>query len=173
MYAYDNENILNIFCKNYKNDYNLITIDLLQKKGHDINKCNNENITCLHYACENGNISLVKKLLKCGANYDVLDIYDNTIMHYACAFNHTKLVKYLLSNLKNLDLEKKNDSNYTILHYACKNNNYEMVESILKYCVNIIDEKTKFDKTAIELTTNNDIINLLRFYNNYHNSNNN
>ena len=48
-----------------------------------------------------------------------------------------------------------------------------MVESILKYCVNIIDEKTKFDKTAIELTTNNDIINLLRFYNNYHNSNNN
>jgi ankyrin repeat protein len=158
------EPILHKFCKKYDGNQDLNIITLLVQKGVNINKVDFEQITCLHYACENGSIPLVDRLLENNADITKKDIYDNTILHYTCGYNNLDLLKYLLNKFKNLDIKCKNDSDYTILHYACDFNNYEMVKLILDHDSSIINWKTKFSKNALELTNDKDIINLLENY---------
>jgi ankyrin repeat protein len=158
------EPILHKFCKKYDGNQDLNIITLLVQKGVNINKVDCELITCLHYACENGSIPLVIKLLDNNADITKKDIYDNTILHYTCGYNNLDLLKYLLNKYKNFNITQKNDSDYTVLHYACDFNNYEMVKIILDYDSSIINCKTKFGKNALQLTNNKDIINLIESY---------
>jgi len=163
---------LHIFCEEFTEKHDLDIIDKLVKSGININSTDSENCTCLHYACENGNILLVEKLLDNGADITKKDFSENTILHYIGEYSNTKLLKYLLRKFNNLDFTAINESQFTILHLACLHNNYEMVKIILDHDHSTINWKTKYGKTALELTNNSKIINLIEIYNNSNNENN-
>jgi len=163
---------LHTFCDEFTENHDLNIINKLVKSGVDINSTDCENCTCLHYACENGSISLVERLLDYGADITRKDIFENTILHYIGEYSNTKLLKYLLLKFNNFDFTAINESYFTILHFACLHNNYEMVKIILDNDSSTINWKTKYGKTASELTDNSKIINLIENYKNSNDENN-
>jgi len=79
--------------------------------------CNQQNIygcTPLHLAAFNGNLSVVKILLKRGANTQLVDYTKNTALHHALLNNHLEIAN-LLSIQPNAELHSKNNDGLSAL----------------------------------------------------------
>ena len=107
-----------------------------------------EGWTPLHYACQSGNINLVKFLfnlpnIKFNIN-DGKDKHKFTLLHVASKFGHEKIVSFLLRQ-KDIDINptasysdgvhsniyKIEYTNLTPLHLACQNGNEKVVELLI------------------------------------------
>ena len=73
----------------------------------------------LHVASRNGNLEMVKALIKNGADVNSRDSSQNTPLHLACENGNLKMVMVLLENGATIDA--KNIDEDTPLHLACLN----------------------------------------------------
>ena len=122
-------------------------VKLLLKKGAKIRVRDGNNKNILHwllcsafYDNKNENISLLKLLLKNGADFDVqaksLVGYKDGSTPLMCAVKRDfqKSVKVLLTKKANLDF--KNSEGHTALYYAVDENNVAMVRVLLSHGAN-------------------------------------
>ena len=76
-----------------------------------------KNFTPLHVATYYGRISMMKKLIKSGANLDAQTVEGLTPLFYAVKFNNLDAVNILIEAGANLNF-KMNINLYSVLHYA-------------------------------------------------------
>lgn len=86
----------------------------------------------LHKAAYNGDIELVRKILKNNANPDERDSFGGTALHAAMFQKNTEIITLLIDY--GFDVNAQGLSNgYTPLHDAVWANNLEAVKSLLKH----------------------------------------
>lgn len=62
----------------------------------------------LHWACDRGHTDIVRLLISCQADVNVVDADGQTPLHYACSCGYANVVKILLENKADLKI-KDND----------------------------------------------------------------
>ena len=65
-----------------------------------MNKANDNGVTALYIASENGHIEVVKTLVEAHANLHNVDNLGNTSLSVAQYHSHTQIVKYLENEIK-------------------------------------------------------------------------
>ena len=106
-----------------------------------------EGETKLAIAAKNGDVNLVKILIKAGAKIDAKDKSQWQPLHTACVYDHIEVVKTLLKSGANVNAVIVNEFNVgqTALHIANSNGNVEMVETLLANGAKVNDRDA--DKT--------------------------
>lgn len=80
-------------------------LQLLLRKGADVNKEGSESYTSLMCASKEGHKEIVEILLKKGADIDAKNTYGQTSLMWAASKGHVKVVELLLENGANTDLK--------------------------------------------------------------------
>jgi ankyrin repeat protein len=84
----------------------------------------------LFYACQHGNLTEVKELIRHGnVNINAMDYEQNTPLHIAAQNNHPKIVKELVENDAQLNLQ--NEYGETPVHKAAINS-LESIKELIK-----------------------------------------
>lgn len=116
----------------------------------------------LRSACENGNVNVVKELLKLGVDVNALKANHGTPLQIACMNGHTEVVKILLKKGAKVDALDGNGNSALIL--ACKYGRLEVVKVLLASGanVNITGKESPFTAVSTSFSSNKaDIIRLL------------
>ncbi|KAH8402503.1 hypothetical protein KR009_012407 [Drosophila setifemur] len=91
------------------------TIEALHNSSLGVS--NNEGLSPLHLAAQNGHNQSSRELLLAGADPDVQNNYGDTPLHTACRYGHAGVTRILLSAL--CDPNKTNLNGDTALHITC------------------------------------------------------
>ncbi|KAH8413783.1 hypothetical protein KR222_008090, partial [Zaprionus bogoriensis] len=91
------------------------TIEALH--SNTLNILNNEGLTALHLAAQNGHNQSSRELLMAGADPDVQNKYGDTALHTACRYGHAGVTRILLSALCDPNMTNLNGD--TALHITC------------------------------------------------------
>lgn len=84
-------------------------------KGADVNAKDKDGVAALHYAAGRGELSMMKVLIKNGANVNIKNNYGGkTPLHYAVGKGNIEIFKCLINNNANINVKDK--SGLTILH---------------------------------------------------------
>jgi ankyrin len=121
-----------------------------------------KGLTPLHYACQLGDLDMVKLLLASGASYAFLDNLQNTGLHYAAEHGHCHIVCHLLKNGAKNDYSK-NKYLETPLHVACKLGKAEVVQCLLAAggSVNILTSRKETPLHLAAQSGNTSLVKLL------------
>ncbi|XP_029174109.1 L-asparaginase isoform X2 [Nylanderia fulva] len=74
----------------------IVKLESLQGYGADISQANADGRTALHIACCEGDIKVVRRLLKMGANVHIKDRFDRTPLTDAIEYDRHEIIKVLL-----------------------------------------------------------------------------
>jgi ankyrin repeat protein len=128
----------------------LAVVKYLSEQGADVNQCDLDQATALHYATGADKIEVVDFLLNHGADVSLVDKYGFNIVHIAASYDFVDLVKLVKRHtiekgFKGI-VNKKTQSNETPLIMAIVGDGGEdMVELLLK---DSTDEFTRQDINA-------------------------
>lgn len=162
-----NVSYLMIACENNNKEI----IELLIKKGANINDVDHNNRTALHEACKKGNLEVVKILIENGANIHIEEESGKTAVTFATEIvqpESLEIIKYLKDKGANLLVKDKNNNN--LLHKVIGGVQKDIKETIkiIKY---LISEKIELNEqntigntpliNAILLTKNIEIVKIL------------
>ncbi|CAG0879682.1 unnamed protein product [Darwinula stevensoni] len=93
----------------------LLTVQMLLKKGADVCKQGKNGETALMLACSGGHVDVTRVLLTSGASHNVADTHGNTALMYAAHADSPHCVSMLLKAGANImDTNLKGDSAYGI-----------------------------------------------------------
>ena len=108
--------------------------DLLLKKQHisslNIHATDAQGATALHHAAQAKDVSLVKKLLKCGADINAQDQNGKTPIYYG--IQQAGVNTGIISSLSDSDFNHQDESGTSILMHAVINNSPISVKFIIK-----------------------------------------
>ena len=93
------------------------------------------NTSLFHYACGKGYLKVVKELIECKIDVDVLDENDFTPLHWAALNGHSEIVRLLLANGSDITLKTRMDRNS--LHLAAINGQDEIVKLLIDNGINV------------------------------------
>jgi len=99
--------------------------DFLLRKGIDVNTRNNEKMTPLHVASENGQLDFATLLLKSGADVNAIDNLGQTALHRSAQNGHVSVSEVLLQNGADASIS-------SLQGYRASQNCSESVKKILK-----------------------------------------
>ena len=103
--------------KNASDEGDLSTIKFaVDEKYTDVRDAENKNM--ILEAAWNNNLTLLKHLLICGADIKSRSHSNRTVLHYFCQMGNLEGIKYVLNYI---DINVKNDKNYTPLNDAIEN----------------------------------------------------
>jgi len=110
-----------------------ITVEVLDRllSATNLNLNDNQNATLLHAACRSGNLPAVEHLYGRGLSLTALTNSNETLIHYAVSSGNTNLIQRLI-NMRQIDINAKNQSGETALHRATRQNNPEVVELLAR-----------------------------------------
>ena len=103
---------------------------LVKQDGSIINIADTRQCTPLHYACDRGNLEMVRFFAEKGADLNVQDVDGDCPAAWALARNHKHVVRYLVN--QGADVRLKNNNQYTLLHWAALNSDGEMVRFFIE-----------------------------------------
>ncbi|WP_300711419.1 ankyrin repeat domain-containing protein [uncultured Brachyspira sp.] len=106
-------------------------VDMLIKKGADINAYDEEGWTSFLYAAAFGDSSTLRNILH--GNRELINSKTKnnaTPLHMAVVYDNLENIKYLVSRLK-VDIDEKDDDGWTALYYAAANNKIEAYNLLL------------------------------------------
>ena len=155
---------LYIACANGHTD---IVNALLSQESIDVNKATTDSgMTPLFNVCFKGHTDIVNALL----SQESIDInvattdYGKTPLYIACYHGNTVIVNVLL-NQESIDINKaRTDNGKTPLHTACEEGHVNIVGLLLSDDNININVKDKDGRTALDMASNNNIMNLFRRY---------
>lgn len=161
-----NVSYLMIACENNNKEI----IELLIKKGANINDVDHNNRTALHEACKKGNLEVVKILIENGANIHIEEESGKTAVTFATEIvqpESLEIIKYLKDKGANLLVKDKNNNNLLHKVIGVQKDIKETIK-IIKY---LISEKIELNEqntigntpliNAILLTKNIEIVKIL------------
>jgi len=111
------------------------TLQLLLKKGADVNAQNYHHETPLHRAAIKGDEVMIELLFKNGACANLKNALFDTPLHCAVVSGKQVIAELLLK--KSADVNAQNYRHETPLHYAIMQGNKDMIEFLLKSSANI------------------------------------
>lgn len=100
-----------------------------------VNVADSEGQTALHHACANGNIQIVRLLLKSKADCYLQDKGGWTVLHVAAFHNHEEILLELCKQ-RHIEFNAINDDENTPLHYLARAPYTKAKETILKAFLN-------------------------------------
>ena len=106
--------------------------------------------TCLHFACLNGNVKIMRLLLAKGADVTALDFESCTPLHRACA-SHVDAdakVECLLRRGAASQVNARDDLGQTALHKAARRGRTQSVKLLLQHGA-LVDVKCNHGATAL------------------------
>jgi len=127
--------------KKVKIDFN----SALYKKA---NKKNKFGETPLHIAAKSGQVETTKRLLKDGAELNILDHNGWQPLHEACNYGHTVVASLLIKHGADIN-NTENDEHITPLHDAASNGHFNVVKLLINNKASI-DIKSEKGETALE-----------------------
>ena len=134
-------------------------ISSLTNRHMDINYKDENGYTALHYACDEGNLKIVEILLNANCDPNLKNNDKETPLHLASKRGYFDINKKLIENGALLDIydSKKNSP----IHYVCQ---YNYIELLIYFLTKLpqIEVKNIYGKKPIDLTTNNEIKDLLK-----------
>ena len=96
--------------------------------------------TPLHYACLEGDIEEVKRLLEEDQEVNIMDYNGNTPLHYVCEckcdYDYLEIARLLLDY--GADMNASNEDDYTPFLLACSMDSLEMVKLLLEKDIDIL-----------------------------------
>uniref|UniRef100_A0A5F8G6Q6 E3 ubiquitin-protein ligase HACE1 n=1 Tax=Monodelphis domestica TaxID=13616 RepID=A0A5F8G6Q6_MONDO len=95
----------------------------------DVNICNNEGLTAIHWLAVNGRTELLHDLVQHVSNVDVEDAMGQTALHVACQNGHKTTVQCLLDS--GADINRPNVSGATPLYFACSHGQRDTAQILL------------------------------------------
>lgn len=100
-------------------------------KNVNVNMCNTNGYTPLHYAAKFGRTEILRLLLDCGASPN-FKTYKTlyTSLHLACFYQRVQTVRELLK-CGDCKIDEYDVEGNTPLYYACENNDIKIVEILL------------------------------------------
>lgn len=101
----------------------------------DVNECNVNGSTALHFACVNGDLELVQLLHQHKATLDIANNLGITPMHCACEAGALPIVKFL--QLHGVPLDPVSIKGKTPLHCACLHGSVDIVNFLLECKANL------------------------------------
>ena len=84
----------------------------------------------LLFACADGDVAEVKRLLSTGLNVNVTDLYGHSLLWLACYRNQTEVVRYLLSQPA-IDLNQKDKDGQTAMNASLIGSQYQCTQLLL------------------------------------------
>ena len=134
-------------------------ISSLTNKHMDINYKDENGYTALHYACNEGNLKIVEILLNANCDPNIKNNDKETPLHLASKSGYFDISKKLIENGALLDVY--DSENNSPIHYVCQ---YNYVELLIYFLTKSpqIETKNIYGKKPIDLTTNNEIKDLLK-----------
>ena len=135
---------------------------------NNVNSVDKYNQTLLHHSSSNGNIKIVKYLIKTGADVNLKDDFNITPLLLAVFNNHEDMVYCLLKN--QADPNIKGYSGLTALHFAAENGNIVNFTHLIEFGGNTRavndNESSVMHSVALGIINGNnkcwDLINVLR-----------
>ncbi|MBZ3877400.1 E3 ubiquitin-protein ligase HACE1, partial [Sciurus carolinensis] len=95
----------------------------------DVNICNNEGLTAIHWLAVNGRTELLHDLVQHVSDVDVEDAMGQTALHVACQNGHKTTVQCLLDS--GADINRPNVSGATPLYFACSHGQRDTAQILL------------------------------------------
>ena len=110
------------------NDIEEISKVIAKHDMAEINFQDQNGFTALHYAIQDNKYEIVKKLLDCGADFEIPDKYGNTAIIRAVASfrGDGRIIELLLS--KGADFNKKNNYGISAIDHARNVANYNIIQ---------------------------------------------
>ena len=127
----------------------------------DINYRDENGLSALHYSCDEGHLKIVKLLLDAKCDPNIKNNEKETPLHLASKRGYFDICKILIEN--GAILNQYNSENNSPIHYACMNNHVELIKYFLTKDLEV-DSKNTYGKTAIDLTKNKEIKELINNY---------
>lgn len=107
------------------------TIRLLLNKGANVNKQDNDGLSPLQHACQNGYSEIVKLFLSIKeTDLNLKHKFDMTALHWAAQKGFADIVTMLISTEK-VDINGRDDENWTPLHWAVQNGHDDVLDILL------------------------------------------
>jgi len=104
---------------------------IIAENTNMINEKDDRDCTPLHFACDAGQMDMVRFLLANGADINAVDVDGDTPLHWAALAGKTEIVPLLIKNGAFLNAVNKNHQ--TPFHYVVLSRLPEAVQSLLKY----------------------------------------
>jgi ankyrin repeat protein len=73
---------------------------LLAKNAHSLNKVDENGMSLLMWACDRGNLDMVKFLTERGADVNLQDNDGQTCLHYAVSCEYQEIIQFLIEESK-------------------------------------------------------------------------
>ncbi|XP_062583268.1 uncharacterized protein LOC134245034 [Saccostrea cucullata] len=121
----------------------------------------NEGNSLLHFACEGGNIDILRKLLDEGFQLHSVTYKGKTVLHIASQFGHVPICKYLLSKSHDLLAMIDRRGGHAV-HFASEGGNIEVLKLLVN---NNIDPKqlTKTGRNILHIASSNNQQDMSRY----------
>lgn len=135
-------------------------VSYLIEKGSSYDEADKENCNALYYACQNGNLELVKMLIK---KFDVnAKCWNgNTCLHVACMNGNLDVVKFLLK--RKADIHAKTLSDSMPIHLAAQYNHSSIIKVLLSYDKEMIDARGHNYNTPLTIAALNESFDAVKF----------
>ncbi|ELU14984.1 hypothetical protein CAPTEDRAFT_91395, partial [Capitella teleta] len=110
-----------------------VITQLYFKHGVDVNLGDEKGISPLHMACTDGNMKMVKLLLKNDADTNKRDIYGNSPFHFLPSTNDQNFPKHTIKLLiaNGADINLQNQNGLTPLTFATLGGNARLVKLLI------------------------------------------
>ena len=109
---------------------NIPIIELLLRRGEDVNHRNRDGWSAIHWAAEEGHLEIVDRLLNAGANPNAVSSYGTSPLHCAANGGHVSIVDLLL--LQQADPLKSTCHGWNALHHAAFMGHSHVVKRLLE-----------------------------------------
>ena len=132
---------------------------LVEVKGQD-------GYTALHFSCRDGNVDIVRTLVKHKANVNAKTDSGDTPLTLAVRHNHDNVVHALLSDSQ-CPVDAKGQDGYTALHYSCRYGHIDIVRTLVKHkaSVNTRTDSGNTPLTLAAINKHDNVVHALSDYN--------
>ncbi|KAK8834653.1 hypothetical protein M9Y10_026475 [Tritrichomonas musculus] len=108
----------------------------------------------LHYACEQGSVSVVEELLKLHSDVNLRDVDGMLPIHFAAIKGNTDIIQLLIKYRS--PVYAKDSNLRTPLHLACECGSYKAVRLLCRKFKNLVNEETKNGLTPLHSLASSD-----------------
>ncbi|KAL6618511.1 ankyrin repeat-containing domain protein [Neocallimastix sp. 'constans'] len=162
------EHGVNINKENSIGETSLIKACKIEHRAN-INKKNVCSKTPLFISCKNGNIDIVKYLVKNGVDVNTDTIFGETPLFYKCRGGNVVIVKYLIEH--GADINKENNFGEIPLFISCEKGNVDIVKYLVEHGADVnkkndkadVNKKNNFGKIPLCISCENGNVDIIKY----------